>query len=214
MECNNRTHPAIISYGLYLYFSSRSFRLAAKCLESTIRRSHVAIWKWVQKYSNCADRFVIQKCKVKKIFVDETLLRIDGQDYWLWIAYEPNLKSCLMMHLSRERTIFVCYQFFRQLRNRYGSTKPIFTDGARWYNDACKWLGLKHEVYGNRLKNLIERFVQQIKDRTECFDDHFPCRKHNCNRQHVWNWLKLLVLYLHVGKYRIQFITFLVTDGG
>jgi transposase-like protein len=56
----------------------------------------------VQKYSNCADRFVIQKCKVKKIFVDETLLRIDGHDYWLWIAYEPNLKSCLMMHLSRE----------------------------------------------------------------------------------------------------------------
>jgi transposase-like protein len=47
----------------------------------------------------------------------------------------------MMMHLSRERTIFVCYQFFRQLRNRYGSRKPIFTDGAGWYNnEACKWL--------------------------------------------------------------------------
>jgi putative transposase len=81
-----------------------------------------------------------------------------------------------MMHLSRERTIFVCYQFFRQLRNRYGR-KPIYTDAARWYNDACKWLGLKHQVYDNGLlKNLMERFVQQIKDRTECFDDHFPCR--------------------------------------
>jgi putative transposase len=112
MECN-RTHPAIISYGLYLYFSSRSFRLAAKCLGSTIRRSHVAIWKWVQKYSDCADRFVVEKCKVKRIFVDETLLRIDGQDYWLWIAYEPTLNRCLMMDLSRERTIFVCYRFFR-----------------------------------------------------------------------------------------------------
>jgi transposase-like protein len=137
----------------------------------------------------------------------------------LWIAYEPNLKSCLMMmHLSRERTIFVCYQFFRQLRNRYGSRKPIFTDGAGWYNnDACKWLGLKHEVYGNRLKNLMERKICTTDKRrlTECFDDHFPCRKHNCHRQqHVWNWLKLLVLYLHVGKYRIQFITFLVTDRG
>jgi transposase-like protein len=77
---------------------------------------------------------------VKEIFVDETLLRIDGQDYWLWIAYEPNLNTCLMIHLSKERTIFVCYQFFRQLRNRYGSSsKAIYTDGARrWYNDACK----------------------------------------------------------------------------
>jgi putative transposase len=116
-NATGHTHPAIISYGLYLYFSSRSFRLAAKCLGSTIRRSHVAIWKWVQKYSDCADRFVVEKCKVKRIFVDETLLRIDGQDYWLWIAYEPTLNRCLMMDLSRERTIFVCYRFFRQLRN-------------------------------------------------------------------------------------------------
>jgi hypothetical protein len=60
-------------------------------------------------------------------------------------AYEPNLNVCLMMmmHLSRERTIFfVCYQqFFKQLRNRFGR-KPIFTDGARWYDDddddACR----------------------------------------------------------------------------
>ena len=208
MECC-RTHPAIISYGLYLYFSSRSFRLAAKCLESTIRRSHVAIWKWVQKYSDFADRFVVEKCKVKRIFVDETLLRVDGQDYWLWIAYEPTLNRCLMMNLSRERTIFVCYQFFRRLKNRYGR-KPVFTDGARWYNDVCKWLRLNHQVYDSELKNLMERFVQQIKDRTECFDDHFPCRKHNCNKQHVWNWLKLLVLYLHMSLDRIQFVTFLV----
>lgn len=160
MECN-RTHPAIISYGLYLYFSSRSFRLAAKCLESTtIRRSHVAIWKWVQKYSGCADRLIsADRRLVKEIFVDETLLRIDGRDCWLWIAYEPNLNRCLMMHLSRERTIFVCYQFFRQLRNRYGSRKPIYTDGARWYNDACKWLRLKHQIYDTGLKNLMKRKI-------------------------------------------------------
>jgi putative transposase len=213
MRCY-RTHPAIISYGMYLYFSSRSLRLAAKCLESTTitRRSHVAIWKWVQKYSDCADKFVVEKCKVKKVFVDETLLRIDGHDFWLWIAYEPNLNRCLMMNLSRERTIFVCYRFFRELRNRYGR-RPIFTDGARWYNDACKWLRLKHQIYGNRFKNLMERFVQKIKDRTECFDDHFPCRKQNCNIQHVWNWLKLLVLYLHMNSDRIQFVTFLVLGG-
>ncbi len=97
------THPAIISYGLYLYFSSRSFRLAAKCLETIIRRSHVAIWKWVQKYSDRADKFITDRSMIKEIFVDETLLRIDGQDYWLWIAYEPNLNTCLMMHLSLKR---------------------------------------------------------------------------------------------------------------
>ena len=84
--------------------------------------------------------------------------------------------------------------------HRYGTRKPIYTDGVRWYNDACKWLRLKHHVYDTRLKNLMERFVQQIKDRTECFDDHFPCTKQNCNMQHVWNWLKLFILYLDMNK--------------
>jgi putative transposase len=69
---------------------------------------------------------------------------------------------------------FVCFQFFRQLRNRYGNRKIIYTDGSRWYkDDACKWLRLKHHVYDTGLKNLMERFVQQIRDRTECFDDSF-----------------------------------------
>jgi putative transposase len=215
MNRRTRTHPAIVRYGIYLYFSSRSFRLAARCLESIVKRSHVAIWKWVQKYSGIADRLLsVNKLAVKKIFVDdETLLQIDGQNYWLWIAYEPNLNSCLLMHLSRERTIFVCYQFFKQLRDRFGR-KPIFTDGAQWYNDACGWLRLDHRVYDTELKNVMERFIQHIKDRTECFDDYFPCRKENCDRQHVWNWLKLFVLYLHMRTDRVRFMTFLVRDGG
>ena len=67
------------------------------------------------------------------IFVDETLIQIDGKDYWLWIAYEPDMNLCLMMHISRERTILVCYQFFKELRKRFGR-KRIFTDGsARLY---------------------------------------------------------------------------------
>src|SRR6188472_3200014 len=87
-----RTHPAIISYSLYLYYSSRSFRLAAKCLSSVLRRSHVSIWKWVQRYAFMADKFKIDRHKVIQIiFVDETLVKIDGMEYWLWVAYEPSL---------------------------------------------------------------------------------------------------------------------------
>ncbi|HXG06419.1 MAG TPA: hypothetical protein VNI77_03735 [Nitrososphaera sp.] len=74
------------------------------------------------------------------------------------------------------------------------------TDGARWYNNEASswWLRLRHHVYGTELKkkkkNLMEWFIQNIKDRTECFDDYFPCRKKvGCDRQHVWNWLKLFL---------------------
>jgi transposase-like protein len=67
----------------------------------------VSLWNWVQKYSaGCADIFQTNKRAVKEIFVDETLLKIDGQDYWLWIAYEPNLNICLMMHIYLEKEPF------------------------------------------------------------------------------------------------------------
>lgn len=92
------------------------------------------------------------------------------------LAYEPNMNVCLMMHLSTERTIFVCYQFFKQLRHGHGK-KPVFTDGARSYNTACRWLRLPHQMCGTELKNVMERYIQNIQDRTECFDDHFTCRK-------------------------------------
>jgi len=202
----------MIAYGIYLYFNSRSYRCTSRSLAHMIKRSHVSIWKWVQRYANVADRFRVSKGRVREIFIDETLLQIDGIDYWLWIAYEPSLNKCIMMPLSRERTLFVCYQFFGKLRSRYGR-KPILTDGARWYNDACKWLRLKHYVYGTDLKNLMERFIQKIKDRTECFDDHFPCTKAGCNILHVYNWLKLYILYVHTNMDKTRFIQLLIDAG-
>jgi hypothetical protein len=57
------------------------------------------------------------------------------------------------------------------------------------YNDACKWLRLKHHVYDTRLKNLMEEdlYNRDKRENTECFDDdHFPCTKQNCNRDSMF----------------------------
>jgi hypothetical protein len=63
--------------------------------------------------------------------------------------------------------------------------------------------------------NIMEWFMQYLKDKTtECFDDHFPCRKPDCDRQHVWNWLRLFMLYLSTGINRSKFTTLLIMDGG
>ena len=37
--------------------------------------------------------------------------------------------------------------------------------------------------------------MQYIKDRTESFDDYFPCRLKNYILKHVGNWLNLFVDY-------------------
>ena len=79
-----------------LYFSSRSYRFGCKSLEPITKRSHVSIWKWMQKYSQSYDRFKVNRHSIRKIFVDETLFKINGKDDWLWLAYEPKF-ACLFV---------------------------------------------------------------------------------------------------------------------
>jgi len=40
----------------------------------------------------------------------------------------------------------------------------------------------------------MERYIQVVKDRTECFDDYFPCMEEDCDCAHVNNWLDLYAL--------------------
>ena len=71
-------------------------------------------------------------------------------------------------------------------------------------DDACKWLRLKHHVYSTRAKECNGKVYSENKRQdTECFEDYFPCsRKEKCDRQHINNWLKIFVLYLHMGMNR------------
>ena len=72
---------------------------------------------------------------------------------------------------------------------------PVSKDGGTWYPMACKFLKLKHHLHSDWEKSTIERTIQYIKDKTECFDDYFPCRKKNCTLKHVKQWLASFVYF-------------------
>ena len=72
---------------------------------------------------------------------------------------------------------------------------PVSTDGVNWYPQACRFLNLEHDVHSPLEKSLVERTMQYIKDRTECFDDYFPCKVKNCKSRHMRNWLNLFIDY-------------------
>jgi len=91
---------------------------------------------------------------------------------WLWLALDPENRKFLGFHLSRHRNILVAYRFLMVLRRKYGA-KPLYTDGASWYPLAARWARLQHTVYDEELKNIMERFIETVKDRLECFDNYF-----------------------------------------
>jgi putative transposase len=181
-----RTKPKDVAYSLYLYFLGLSYRNTAKALSRFVHRSHVSIWKWIQK--NNPKKIFSSKRKIQEFVIDETLVRVGSQYAWLWVAVEPKNKQILALTISMERNMLVAERFIAGLVKAHGK-HPVSTDGGTWYPQACLFLRLKHHLHSPHEKSLIERTMQYIKDRTECFDDYFPCRKKNCKLEHIKNWL-------------------------
>jgi putative transposase len=89
--------------------------------------------------------------------------------------------------------MLVAERFIASLIGEFGK-HPVSTDGGTWHPQACRFLKPKHHIHSPFEKSIIEiieRKMQYIKDRTECFDDCFSCRKAKCNLHHVKNWLNL-----------------------
>ena len=132
--------------------------------------------------------------KIEEYIVDETLIKVGSELIWLWVAIEPKNRQILALTISKERNMFVTERFLSNIVRDYGK-HPVSTDGGTWYPQACRFLKLDHHIHSSFEKSLIERTIQYIKDRTECFDDYFPCRTIKCKLKHVLNWMNLFVEY-------------------
>lgn len=124
------------------------------------------------------------------------MIRIRGSQAWVWVAYEP-LKAFTWFRITYNQSSLDAYLFLKELRTRYGR-KPIWTDEAAWYPEACRLLRLEHRVYPVEWKNLIERMNQALKDRLENFDDLFPCFREHCDHRHASNWVSVFRFYHNV----------------
>ena len=99
-------------YALYLYFLGLSFRSTSKAIEPFEERSHVAVWKWVQRFR--PNRIYVKK-RVAAFVIDETLIQIGNDVAWLWIAIEPVNRTVLGAYISRERTMLIAEAFLKTL---------------------------------------------------------------------------------------------------
>ena len=187
----NRTKLKDIAYALHLYFDGLSLRKTSKALSSFVKRSHTAIRDWIQKYK--PERLFFKMAKVAEFIIDETQIKVGSEYIWLWVVIESETKNILAIRISKERNMFVAERFLSDIIDEYGQ-QPVSTDSCgTWYPQACKYLKLKHHLHSSYEKSIIERTMQYIKDRTEGFDDYFPCRKKKCKLKHVKQWFKLFV---------------------
>ena len=109
MLIRNKTPPEYIYHGLYLYFSGLSLRRTSQQLSSLIKRNHVTIWNWIQKYH--PQRISSKSKRISEFIIDETLFKVGSEYIWLWVAIEPTNKQILALSISKERNMFVAERF-------------------------------------------------------------------------------------------------------
>ena len=148
-------------YSLYLYFLGLSLRNTSKALVifKDNKRSHVSVWNWIQRF---AEYPIYKRKRISAFIIDETVIQIGSQHFWLWFCIEPIHSSVLGIYISEERSMLVAEKFIRSLVEKYGR-HPVYTDGGTWYDEACNILRLKHYLHSPLEKSLMERVNQYFR---------------------------------------------------
>ena len=84
--------------------------------------------------------------EISALIIDETIIQISNQHFWLWICIEPILSSVLGKHISEERDKFVAENFIQSLVSKYGKY-TVYTDSSTWYPHVYNFLKLKHRLH-------------------------------------------------------------------
>jgi transposase-like protein len=133
-----RTSTIVVMYSLYLYFLGLSLRNTSKALVifRDEKRSYVSLWNWIQGF---ADYPIYKRKRISAFIIDETIIQIGSQHFWLWFCIEPIHRSLLGIYTSEERNRLVAEKFIHSLVEKYGK-HTVYTDGGTWYDE-------KHAIY-------------------------------------------------------------------
>ena len=95
----NRTSTIVIMYSLYLYLLGLSLRNTYKALTifKDQKRSYVSVWNWIQRSGSSQ---IYKRKRISAFIVDETVIQIGSQHFWLWICIEPIHSSVLGIYIS------------------------------------------------------------------------------------------------------------------
>lgn len=135
-----------------------------------VDRSRSTVHNWVQKAGLQPDE---GRCP-DHVALDETVIQIDDQQYWLYAAINPETNNFLHVKLGIAQHLGLSELFLGELREKHDVSDAVFlVDGAPWLQTTLRRHGLRfqHETHGNR--NAIERLYKEIKRRTDQFGNHF-----------------------------------------
>jgi transposase-like protein len=157
--------------GIQLHLAGLSLSNTVSVLEVFgVERARSTVHNWVHK----AGLQPTAGQQPDQVAVDETVIRLDDEQYWLYAAVDPETNELLHTKLEPPRTNVLAHSFVRELREKHAVDDAVFlVHGATPLQTACRRhdLEFRYERHGNR--NSVERGFREVKRRTSSFSNCF-----------------------------------------
>jgi putative transposase len=186
-----RTPERAMKLGIQLQLAGLSLSNTVSILEELgVERSRKAIHDWVQK----ADLQPSEGRNPNHVAVDETVIRVNDQQFWLYAAADPETNELLHLQLFSATTTALTEIFLRELRHKHDVESAVFlVDGAQHLQTALARAGLRFQTERNGNRNAIERIFREIKRRTSSFSNCFS----HVQPETAENWLQAFATWLN-----------------
>ena len=148
-----------------------------------VNRARSTVHNWVHK----ADLQPESGQNPDHVAVDETVIRLNNEQYWLYAAVDPETNELLHTTLEPTTNSVIAHAFFTELHEKHDVEDAVFLiDGSHSLKDACHRHGLdfRYEKHGNR--NSVERVFREVKRRTTSFSNCFS----NAEADTADEWLR------------------------
>jgi len=166
-----RTPTELMKLGIRLHLAGLSLSNTISELEKFgVKRSRKAVHDWVQK----ADLQPASDASPDQIALDETVIRINGQQFWLYAAVDPETNKFLHLRLFTTTTTALTQRFLHELREKHDVENAEFlVDYAQHLAAALRRSALRFQTVRHGNRNSVERIFREIKRRTSSFSNSF-----------------------------------------
>ena len=170
--------------GIQMHLAGLSLSNTVSVLESLgVERVRSTVHNWVHK----ADLQPDDDMNPNQVAVDETMILLNGDWYWLYMAVDPDTNDVLHTKLHPTRNHYTAKDFMLELVEKHDLDKSVFlVDGLPSLHAACRYhsLRFRYEKHGNR--NSVERVFREVKRRTQAFSNSFS----NAHLRTADDWVK------------------------
>ncbi|OYR53901.1 IS6 family transposase [Halorubrum sp. Ea1] len=178
------TPKLLMKLSIQLHLSGLSLSNTVLFLEVFgVDRVRSTVHNWVHK----ADLQPESGRSPNNIVVDETVIRLDDEQYWLYAVVDPETNDLLHTQLEPTTNNALADRFFADLRDKHDiDDATVLVDGSASLQRACRKhdLDFRYERHGNR--NSVERVFREIKRRTTSFSNCFS----NARAETADEWLR------------------------